>query len=149
MFRLGVSALYFLLLVVVFLNFKRYESYIIQRTLLYDLSENKISLKVDDFPSFYYPNLAVNTIPIKSLIAKYYINEKDNLNALRLLKDSNLDNPYLPITNYLTSRFYIEQKNDLHSSFIYIKKAYEQSPKIESINSLYLALKEILKKKDK
>ena len=149
MFRLGISSLYFLFLVVVFLNFKRYESYFIQKTLLYDLSENRISLKVENLSTFYYPSLAINTIPIKSLISRYYINEKDNLNALRLLQDSNLDNPYLPITNYLTSRFYIEQKNDLKSSFIYIKKAYDQSPKIESISELYFALKEILEKKEK
>ena len=149
MSRLIKSSFLIISIFVIFLNFKRYESYIIQKTLLYDLSENKISLKVEDLPILYYPNLSVNTIPIRTLAAKYYINEKDNLNALKLLQDSNLDNPYLPITNYLTSRFYIEQKNDLKSSFIYIKQAYDQSPKIESISALYLTLKEILEKEDK
>jgi len=147
MFWLGKSSFFFLSLIVIFLNIKRYESYVIQKSLLYDLSENKISLKVEDIPKLYYPNLTVNTIPIRSLVARYYINEKDNSNALRLLKDSSLDNPYLAITNYLISRFYIEQKNDLESSFIFIKKAYNQSPKIESISSLYIALMQILEEK--
>lgn len=124
-----------------YLNILKYDSFKIQKILLFDLSENKVSLNTDDLPQIIFPNLSVNSIPIKSLLSRYYL---DNNYQIKLLRDGCKDNPYLALSFYLTSRAYIE-KNEFYEGYNYIERAYNLSPKINSVSALYFALTNILK----
>jgi len=145
-----LKAKYFVLIILLlsnlnlYLNFKKYESFKLQKILLFDLAENKSSLNINDLPKFIFPNLTVNSIPIKSLYSRYYEASGDIDYSIKLLKEGISDNPYLALTFYLTSRAYINQ-NDLLKAYNYSYKAYKLSPNIESVNALYIALDQILK----
>ena len=123
----------------------RFDSYIIQNTLISDLSNNEFSLNIDEIQEInsFYPSLLFNTIPISTILSRYYLEMNDYENALEYGFLGIESNPYLAYTNYFVSRIYI-RKNELRLSKIYLEKAYNLSPNIEEIKVLYFNLVNIL-----
>ena len=81
------------------------------------------------FPAI--PNLSTSTLPIKGLIARYEFRDKHYDEALRLLKESENDNPYLHYNDFIrTAVFADKQKFD--SVAIYAKKAFYNWPRATS-----------------
>tara|TARA_B100000575_G_C22923317_1_gene535511 strand:+ start:240 stop:701 length:462 start_codon:yes stop_codon:yes gene_type:complete len=134
--------------IVCFLNYLKFSSYKKQPILLSDLALNKASLTLNQVNNlnYSYPNLASNSIPMETLIARYYLKYEDYDNATKFAKKGIQANPYLAYTYYLTSRVYIDQ-NNLQLSLEYLKKAYDLSPNIESVRVLYFTVDNILKNK--
>lgn len=137
--------LIFFTLVTIYLNFLRLESFIIQPKLLNDLANDKVSFEYKQIKKEIknYPSLAINTIPIKSLLSKYAIDSKNFDVAIELLEQGNKLNPYLAFSDYQLSRVYI-QLNDYDKALKYIDKAYKLSPNIISISALYKALSDLI-----
>lgn len=137
--------LIFFCFVSVYLNYLRLESFILQPHLLHDFANDEVSFEFNQIKNKIknYPSLAINTIPINSLLSKYAIDSEKIDDAIRLLEQGNKLNPYLAFSDYQLSRIYI-QLNDYDNAFIYIEKAYKLSPNIISISALYKALSELI-----
>ena len=69
------------------------------------------------------PNVTVTTIPLKSLKARYYFNNKQYDKALQYLESTNKTNPYLFLTEFLKSKVY-EKKENIDSAYYYSKKLF-------------------------
>ena len=77
------------------------------------------------------PNLSTSTLPIKGLIARYEFRDKHYDEALRLLKESENDNPYLHYNDFIrTAVFADKQKFD--SVAFYAKRAFYNWPRATS-----------------
>lgn len=137
--------LVFFCFVSVYLNYLRLESFILQPHLLHDFANDEISFEYNQIKNKIknYPSLAINTIPINSLLSKYAIDSEKIDDAIRLLEQGNKLNPYLAFSDYQLSRIYI-QLNDYDNAFRYIERAYKLSPNIISISALYKALSELI-----
>ena len=81
---------------------------------------------LDEIPTI--PNISITTIPIKSLISKYYIVKGDLNNGLRFLKDSEDINPYIHYDDYLLGLYFLNLK-EIDSAYFYTKKAFFGWPK--------------------
>ena len=141
--------LIFFSLFIIYLNYIRLESFILQPKLLYDLANDEVSYEFNQINNKIknYPSLAINTIPINSLLSRYAIVSQNFDDAIRLLEQGNKQNPYLAFSNYQLSRIYI-QLNDYDKAFKYIENAYKQSPNIISISALYNALSDLISLED-
>jgi tetratricopeptide (TPR) repeat protein len=131
---------------VVCLNIIRLNSSIIEKILVSDLANNKISMERHEIGNinYHYPGQTSNLIPISTLISRYYLHYKDFDKAITFGIKGVESNPYLAYTNYLLARIYIE-KDSLSEGYKYMQKAYELSPNIESISQPYNILKKTLK----
>lgn len=81
------------------------------------------------FPAI--PNLSTSTLPIKGLIARYEFRDKHYHEALRLLKESDNDNPYLHYNDFIRTAIYAD-KQKFDSVAIYAKKAFYNWPRATS-----------------
>ena len=81
------------------------------------------------FPAI--PNLSTSTLPIKGLIARYEFRDKHYDEALRLLKESEKDNPYLHYNDFIRTAVYAD-KQKFDSVAIYAKKAFYNWPRATS-----------------
>lgn len=81
------------------------------------------------FPSI--PNLSTSTLPIKGLIARYEFRDKHYDEALRLLNESENDNPYLHYNDFIRTAVYAD-KQKFDSVAIYAKRAFYNWPRATS-----------------
>jgi O-antigen ligase/tetratricopeptide (TPR) repeat protein len=81
------------------------------------------------FPAI--PNLSTSTLPIKGLIARYEFRDKHYDEALRLLKESENDNPYLHYNDFIRTAIYAD-KQKFDSVAIFAKKAFYNWPRATS-----------------
>ena len=77
------------------------------------------------------PDLSAFTLPLKAVLARYYIRDKKYDEALALLKESDNVNPYLYYNDFLRTFIYAE-KNNIDSALIYGKKAFYNWPNATS-----------------
>ena len=131
---------------VLYLNILRLNSFVLQPIILGDFANNTISISSDEInkTDYLYPSLAINAIPISTLVSRYQLEANNFSESIRLCKDGIEDNPYLAFSHYQLSRIYI-QIGQYDKALIYIKDAYELSPNIISISALYEALSDIMK----
>jgi len=109
-----------------------YDSLKIQKYVMGEIDSNP-KMALDEVKSSFptIPNLSTSTLPIKGLIARYEFRDKHYEEALRLLKESENDNPYLHYNDFIrTAVFADKQKFD--SVAIYAKKAFYNWPRATS-----------------
>lgn len=102
------------------------------------VGENKFSINKDELSNlnFYYPSLALNSVPILTYLSQYDTNAKNYDEAINKLNLSITKNPYSLYSHYLLARNYIF-KNDYISAENTLEYIFTLSPKIESSSSLY------------
>lgn len=81
------------------------------------------------FPSI--PNLSTSALPIKGLIARYEFRDKHYDEALRLLAESEKDNPYLYYNDFIRTAVYVD-KQKFDSVAIFAKRAFYNWPRATS-----------------
>lgn len=109
-----------------------YDSLKIQKYVMGEIdSDPKMSLDEvkSSFPAI--PNLSTSTLPIKGLIARYEFRDKHYEEALRLLKESENDNPYLHYNDFIRTAVYAD-KQKFDSVAIYAKRAFYNWPRATS-----------------
>jgi hypothetical protein len=125
--KLSMAFLLLLLMGSIFLNALVYKSLRLQRYMMADLGAVPVmSLdQVKGLPSV--PNLSFNTMPLPSMLARYYLKYKKYDKAYALLISDKNANPYLHYNDYVMSQYFAAtNKND--SAFLYAKKAFYNWP---------------------
>jgi tetratricopeptide (TPR) repeat protein len=92
------------------------------------------------FPVF--PNLSTSTLPIKALIARYQFRDKNYDAALKLLRESDRDNPYLHYNDFIRTAVFAD-KRQLDSVAYYAYLAFYNWPRSKSYykNAIFAASK--------
>lgn len=74
-----------------------------------------------------YPNLSSSGVPIKGVLGAYYVTHDSIRKGIRLLKDANMDNPYLGYPDMILARVY-EAIGSKDSFNLYTNTAYKKLP---------------------
>ena len=113
-----------------------YQSYFIDRDK--EVGKNKFSINKDELSNlnFYYPSLALNSVPILTYLSRYDTNAKNYDEAINKLNQSITKNPYSLYSHYLLARNYIFN-NDYINAENTLEYIFTLSPQIESSSSLY------------
>ena len=144
--KFGIAFLAFGILFIIgamYVNFQTYTSLKVQKYVMGEINEEpKMSLDEvkDAFPEI--PNLSTSTLPIKALVARYHLRDKQYDEAMRLLNESDNVNPYLHYNDFIKTAVYSTQlKYD--STFVYAKKAFYNWPRATSYykNMIFAAAK--------
>ena len=108
-----------------------YDSLKIQKFVMGEVNADPV-MKTEDvekLPSI--PNMSSSTLPLKAMIARYYIRDKKYDEALALLKESDNVNPYLYYNDFLRTAIYAA-KNDFDSALYSGKRAFYNWPNATS-----------------
>ena len=120
-----------------FLNFKVFESMIVQAFLINDFNSNEKRLNIEDLAiySSKFPDITVTTIPMSTLVATYFLRDKKDSIALNLLHKSSSANPNLGIYAFELGKYYSD-KLDFEKAIKYAHDAVELLP--NNVNHLAL-----------
>ncbi len=77
------------------------------------------------------PNLSTSALPIKALIARYHIRDKNFPEAIQLLKESYNDNPFIHYNDFLLTSIYAAL-GKYDSTLYYAKNAFYNWPRATS-----------------
>jgi len=119
-------------------NYHVFLSVSYQSELLDDAKDDKFSINKDELNNlnFYYPSLALNSVPILTYLSRYDTNVKNYDQAINKLNLSIIKNPYSLYSHYLLARNYIFN-NDYINAENTLEYIFTLSPQIESSSSLY------------
>jgi len=108
-----------------------FESLKIQKFVMGEVNADpKMStLDVEKLPDI--PNLSSSTLPMKAMLSRYYIRDKRFDDALRVLKESEKDNPFLHYNDFLRTSIYASL-NKMDSAHYYAKRAFDAWPRASS-----------------
>lgn len=87
------------------------------------------TIDVEKLPDI--PNLSSSTLPMKAMLSRYYIRDKRWEDALRVLKESENDNPFLHYNDFLRTSIYASL-NKIDSAHFYAKRAFDAWPRASS-----------------
>jgi len=120
-----------------------YTSFTIQRYVMGEINANPVYAtdSVLRLPSI--PNLSTSALPIKALIARYYIRDKNFPAAIKLLKESYKDNPFIHYNDFLLTSVYASL-NKYDSTLYYAKQAFYNWPRATSYykNMMFAAVRQ-------
>lgn len=108
-----------------------YDSLKIQKFVMGEVNADPV-MKTEDvekLPSI--PDMSSSTLPLKAMIARYYIRDKKYDEALALLKESDNVNPHLYYNDFLRTAIYAA-KNNFDSALYSSKRAFYNWPNATS-----------------
>lgn len=132
--------LFFIMISSVYLQNSVFNSYKFQKILLSDLSNNTNSFslpQIKDIPE--YPSLAVNSIPIKSIKARYLLDYDQIIIANEFADEGLISNPYIVYSYYIMARILLKERK-IYKSLDYLRKGFEISKNVDYLSSLYFSL---------
>jgi len=106
-----ITLLLFILIIgTIHFNYKTYKSFELQAVINYDIYQDDFSKRdlyfiyqIDD----HYPSLNIFSMPLKALKAKYLLAKDSTDQAIKYLKESIKDNPYLMFSEFHLAQAYI------------------------------------------
>ena len=108
-----------------------YDSLKIQKFVMGEVNADPV-MKTEDVEKLpAIPNMSSSTLPLKAMIARYYIRDKKYDEALALLKESENVNPYLYYNDFLRTAIYAA-KNNFDSALYSGKRAFYNWPNATS-----------------
>jgi tetratricopeptide (TPR) repeat protein len=127
----------------IYINNQVFKSLKIQKYVMGEIdTDPKMALEEVEhaFPDF--PNLSTSTLPIKALIARYEFRDKNYDVALKLLRESDRDNPYLHYNDFIRTAIYAD-KRQLDSVVYFAYNAFYHWPRSSSYykNAIFAASK--------
>ena len=115
----------------IYVNKLTYDSLKIQKFIIGEFNADIVAdivMKTEDVEKLpAIPDMSSSTLPLKAMVARYYIRDKKYDEALALLKESDNVNPYLYYNDFLRSFIYLE-KNNFDSALTCSKKAFYNWP---------------------
>ena len=120
-----------------YINYQSFNTYKKQIPLMADFNFGKYTIDVKEFEKidFKWPNLSVTTIPLNSMIARYYENSGQYEKAINTLHQTKNINPYLGWNDAILAASYFDT-NKIDSAIYYSEKAYYKIPN----NNLHIRL---------
>ncbi|MEY2760383.1 MAG: hypothetical protein RLZZ96_283 [Bacteroidota bacterium] len=108
-----------------------FESLKIQKFVMGEVNSDPkmATIDVEKLPDM--PNLSSSTLPMKAMLSRYYIRDKRWEDALRVLNESENDNPFLHYNDFLRTSIYAAQ-NKMDSAHFYAKRAFNAWPRASS-----------------
>ena len=102
-----------------------FESHKGQLFLLRDFNSSKFTIPIDNVDHITpdIPNITVTTLPIKSIKARYYFENKKYDKALSLLNEGTSANPYVFYSENLKAQIFLKQ-GKIDSALVNAKKAF-------------------------
>lgn len=128
-FKLPIIGLIIISVFVVNLSYKNFQSYLLQIDLKNDIMTNSYDRPLEFISKidYNYPSLTNTTIPIKSIVGRYYY-EMDSIDrGINLLKEGAKDNPYIMFSESLLADIY-DQEKERDSFLKYSNKAFKKLP---------------------
>ena len=132
----AMPAVYLLLGVVllapsIYVANETFESLKIQKFVMGEVNADPkmATIEVEKLPDI--PNLSSSTLPMKAMMARYYIRDKRFDDALRVLKESEKDNPFLHYNDFLRTSIYASLAK-FDSAHYYAKRAFDAWPRASS-----------------
>ena len=127
----------------IYINNQVFKSLKVQKFVMGEIdTDPKMALEEVEnaFPAF--PNLSTSTLPIKALIARYQFRDKNYDAALKLLRESDRDNPYLHYNDFIRTAVFAD-KRQLDSVAYYAYLAFYNWPRSKSYykNAIFAASK--------
>ena len=127
----------------IYINNQVFKSLKVQKFVMGEIdTDPKMALEEVEnaFPKF--PNLSTSTLPIKALIARYEFRDKHYDVALKLLKESDQDNPFLHYNDFIRTAIYADKKN-IDSVSYFAFNAFYHWPRSSSYykNAIFAAAK--------
>tara|TARA_B100000900_G_scaffold377686_1_gene361330 strand:- start:134 stop:1753 length:1620 start_codon:yes stop_codon:yes gene_type:complete len=118
-----------------------YHSLKAQKVLMSDYKNNKFSLSVNEIKKINYhlPNLASNVVPISTYLSRYYFNEKNYYESMRLLDYSLELNQFDLMSNELMLKNYIFT-NQTNKALILVKELIKRYPENKNYSNILLAI---------
>jgi tetratricopeptide (TPR) repeat protein len=135
--KIFISILAIGIFLTLYVNYQSYITYKKQIPLMADFNYGKYTIKVEEYENidFKWPNLSVTTIPLNSMIARYYENSGQYEKAINTLHQTKNINPYLGWNDAVLAASYFDT-NKIDSAIYYSEKAYYKIPN----NNLHLRL---------
>ena len=126
-----------------YINHQVFKSLKVQKFVMGEIDTDpkmELSEVENAFPA--YPNLSTSTLPIKALIARYEFRDKHYDVALKLLKESDQDNPFLHYNDFIRTAVYADKKN-IDSVAYFAYNAFYHWPRSSSYykNAIFAAAK--------
>ena len=118
-----------------------YRSLKIQATLMKDYQNNNFSLSLNEIKKINYqlPNLASNVVPISTYLSRYYFNEKEYYESIRLLDYSLELNNLDLMSNELMLKNYIFT-NQNNKAYDLVKNLIDRYPENRNYSNILSAL---------
>jgi len=129
------------------INFKYFKSLNEQLILISEFNNSgSLNYSLDVVKDFNntFPNITVTTLPISLLIGRYYLNQEKIEEGLKLIHNSINENPYLGVSEYELSRYYLGKNID--SVYFYSKIAFNKLPRNNYHTKIYFTALSSLKK---
>ena len=106
-------------------SYKKLSSSKYQALLLYDFNNNTRDFTIDEFKKLdlNFPNITSTALPIKYLVARYYLEIDSVETAKKLIYGAIKDNPYIYAPEILLAQIYLSE-NKLDSALYYSKRAF-------------------------
>ena len=126
-----------------------YRSLKFQGKLMKDYESNNFSLSLNEIKKINYqlPNLASNVVPISTYLSRYYFNEKEYYESIRLLNYSLDLNKFDLMSNELMLKSYIFT-NQNYKAYNLAKDLIDRYPENRDYSNILLALSKELDFKD-
>ena len=126
-----------------------YRSLKFQGKLMKDYESNNFSLSLNEIKKINYqlPNLASNVVPISTYLSRYYFNEKEYYESIRLLNYSLDLNKFDLMSNELMLKSYIFT-NQNYKAYDLAKDLIDRYPENRDYSNILLALSKELDFKD-
>ncbi len=120
-----------LLIPAIYIANETFESLKIQKFVMGEVNADPkmATIEVEKLPDI--PNLSSSTLPMKAMLSRYYIRDKRFDDALRVLKESEKDNPFLHYNDFLRTSIYASL-NKMDSAHFYAKRAFDAWPRASS-----------------
>ncbi len=118
-----------------------YQSLKFQGVLMDDYKNNKFSMSLNEVKKINYkiPNLSSNVVPISTYLSRYYFNEGNYYESIRLLDYSLEINKLDLMTNELMLRNYIFT-NQTNKALILVKDLLKKYPENKNYSNILLAI---------
>ena len=118
-----------------------YQSLKFQGVLMDDYKNNKFSMSLNEVKKINYkiPNLSSNVVPISTYLSRYYFNEGNYYESIRLLDYSLEINKLDLMTNELMLRNYIFT-NQSNQALILVKDLLKKYPENKNYSNILLAI---------
>lgn len=145
-----VIFLFTLIFCVLFINFKVFQSYKFQKTLILDWNNAQLTIEKEKILKFdpRIPNISYAGMPLGFMKARYIINDSVfSKEALDMFYNAENSNKYLGIHNNELASYYLGKKN-VDSAYANSKKAFHRLPNNVHVNNFFNILSNLKKEKE-